>query len=189
MVSAMNMFGEDLSPIMWKRRYPSRAGQSAPFSMSATSHVCCTSEAVALFRHDLTDIQLKPPRLQLPLYSNSTAMASIVRPALFKQCCNATIATRAFTTTSRTTLRTTPFRTATPLIRQLPRSPCVRDATPVSSRIAAFHAEGRKSILPPLPRTSTFYNHTPRITATQDQITDGRHRAYRRHNERSRTGS
>ncbi|KAF2100201.1 succinate dehydrogenase-like protein membrane anchor subunit [Rhizodiscina lignyota] len=71
-------------------------------------------------------------------------MASIARPMLLRQCCNASAA--------RAALRPSTFRSITPLARQPLKSQFVRDTLPISSRVAAFHAEGRKAILPPLPQ-------------------------------------
>ncbi|MBE7180355.1 MAG: hypothetical protein INR71_03940 [Terriglobus roseus] len=69
-------------------------------------------------------------------------MASIARPALLRQCRNAAAGSPVASA----------FASRAPLARSAVRPQFVRDALPGAARVAAFHATGRKDILPPLPR-------------------------------------
>ncbi|KAF2493833.1 mitochondrial succinate dehydrogenase cytochrome b560 subunit D [Lophium mytilinum] len=71
-------------------------------------------------------------------------MASIARPALLRQVCNAAPSRRMASTFAGSSLKH-----PSPLTRRPMQSAF---ATPGASRVAAFHASGRRPILPPLPQ-------------------------------------
>ena len=75
-------------------------------------------------------------------------MASLMRPSVLRQACQAPAASQRMLST----LTRTPIKPASPLTQHL-RPSFVRTALPKSTRIAAFHATQRKQILPPLPQT------------------------------------
>ncbi|OCK84824.1 CybS-domain-containing protein [Lepidopterella palustris CBS 459.81] len=85
-------------------------------------------------------------------------MASIVRPALLRQACNA-----APTKRMASNLASSTMRHASPLSRRPMQSAFVQDALPKASRVAAFHATGCRPILPPLPQKieGTLNDPTP----------------------------
>ncbi|TGO30598.1 hypothetical protein BPAE_0004g00550 [Botrytis paeoniae] len=71
-------------------------------------------------------------------------MASFIKPSIIRQTCLA-VSKRNFSTK---------IPSSFPAIKKpAGRSTFVRDALPGSMRVAAFHASGRQSILPPLPQS------------------------------------
>lgn len=74
-------------------------------------------------------------------------MASIARSALLRQCAvgKCGVATQSPATSA-----------FAPLTRHVMQSQYLRHAVPAASRVAAFHATGRKAILPPPPRTCSI---------------------------------
>ncbi|RDW73166.1 fumarate reductase respiratory complex transmembrane subunit [Coleophoma cylindrospora] len=78
-------------------------------------------------------------------------MASIVRPNVLRQTC-AAASKRAFSASATSgfpAVKSAPSIAARPALR----SAFVKNAIPSSVRVAAFHASGRKAILPALPQT------------------------------------
>ncbi|CAG8983037.1 hypothetical protein HYALB_00010164 [Hymenoscyphus albidus] len=74
-------------------------------------------------------------------------MASIVRPAVFRQSCLRLTTKKSFSTKPSSSF---------PAIKKPASSTLSKNAktvAPSSVRIAAFHASGRKAILPPLPQS------------------------------------
>ncbi|KAF2839285.1 succinate dehydrogenase-like protein [Patellaria atrata CBS 101060] len=74
-------------------------------------------------------------------------MASIARPAVFRQVCTAAPSKRVFSTRT-TPLITSAFRTSKPLSRPTP-STIIRETLP---KVASFHATASRPILPPPPQ-------------------------------------
>jgi len=79
-------------------------------------------------------------------------MASIVRPTMLRQTCLAAASKRTFSTKLTSSFPAISKPASSVLSRQNVRSAFVKDALPGSVRIAAFHASGRRPILPPLPQ-------------------------------------
>lgn len=78
-------------------------------------------------------------------------MASVVRPALLRQTCRAATSKRTLSTKLPTT-----FLPRTKVALDVPRqagNAFVKNALANSTRVAAFHASGRKALLPAGPRT------------------------------------
>ncbi|KUJ24239.1 succinate dehydrogenase-ubiquinone-cytochrome b small subunit, mitochondrial precursor [Mollisia scopiformis] len=76
-------------------------------------------------------------------------MTSIVRPAMLQKTCFAAASRRAFSTKLSSNPATNPTSV---LSRKVVRNTFARDAVPGSMRVAAFHASGRRSLLPALPQ-------------------------------------
>jgi hypothetical protein len=84
--------------------------------------------------------------------SQDLKMASIVRPAMLRQTCFAATSKRTFSTKLSSSFPTKTKPAASVLLRPVVRNALVKDALPGAVRVAAFHASGRRAILPPLPR-------------------------------------
>ncbi|KAF4631985.1 hypothetical protein G7Y89_g6145 [Cudoniella acicularis] len=78
-------------------------------------------------------------------------MASIVRPTMLRQTCLKVATKRAFSTKPTSSFPAI-NKPASVLSRKTVRSAFVKDALPGSMRVAAFHASGRRPILPALPQ-------------------------------------
>jgi len=79
-------------------------------------------------------------------------MASIVRPTMLRQTCLAAASKRTFSTKLTSSFPSINKPAASVLSRQVVRSAFGKDALPGAIRVAAFHASGRRTILPPLPQ-------------------------------------
>ncbi len=79
-------------------------------------------------------------------------MASIFRPTMLRQRCLAAASKRTFSTKLTSSFPAINKPAASLLTRQVVRSAFAKDALPGSIRVAAFHASGRRAILPALPR-------------------------------------
>jgi succinate dehydrogenase (ubiquinone) membrane anchor subunit len=79
-------------------------------------------------------------------------MASIARPAMLRQTCLAAASKRTFSTKLSASFPAINKPAASILSRPVVRNAFVKDALPGAIRVAAFHASGRRPILPPLPR-------------------------------------
>jgi len=79
-------------------------------------------------------------------------MASIVRPVMIQKTCFAAASKRAFSTKLSASFPATTKPTSSVLSRKVVRNAFAKDAMPGSMRVAAFHASGRRSILPALPQ-------------------------------------
>lgn len=80
-------------------------------------------------------------------------MASIVRPSLLRQTCLAAATKRAFSTKVSSSFPTAISKPAASVLSRQPiRSAFVRDSIG-STRVAAFHASGRRAILPAGPQS------------------------------------
>ncbi|KAH8793256.1 CybS-domain-containing protein [Hyaloscypha finlandica] len=79
-------------------------------------------------------------------------MVSIVRPAMLRQTCFAAASKRTFSTKLSSSFPTKTKPAASILLRPVVRNTLVKDALPCAVRVAAFHASGRRAILPPLPQ-------------------------------------
>ncbi|KAL7780459.1 hypothetical protein CFE70_010482 [Pyrenophora teres f. teres 0-1] len=92
-------------------------------------------------------------------------MASSLRPGLFSQVC-------AKPQTSQRMLSTSTTSTINRPLAQQVRPAFQRSVIQQSTRIAAFHATQRNSILPPLPRRLSVPQMTPRPYPTQTTPTE-----------------
>ncbi|KAE8451146.1 hypothetical protein EG329_004818 [Mollisiaceae sp. DMI_Dod_QoI] len=79
-------------------------------------------------------------------------MASIVRPAMIQKTCFAAAPKRAFSTKLSASFPAITKPTSSVFSRKVVRNAFAKDAIPSSMRVAAFHASGRRSILPALPQ-------------------------------------
>ena len=86
-------------------------------------------------------------------------MASIVRPTMLRQSCLKAVSKRAFSTKPTSTFPAINKPAVSVLSKQVARNAFAKDALPSAVRVAAFHASGRRPILPPLPRK--FPNYIP----------------------------
>ncbi|KAH7391278.1 CybS-domain-containing protein [Cadophora sp. MPI-SDFR-AT-0126] len=77
-------------------------------------------------------------------------MASIVRPAMLQKTCLSAASKRAFSTKLSTSFPAINKPSST-VSRKVVRNAFAKDV-PAAMRVAAFHASGRKAILPPLPQ-------------------------------------
>ncbi|KAF2232922.1 CybS-domain-containing protein [Viridothelium virens] len=82
-------------------------------------------------------------------------MASIIRPSLLRHC--RAIPTERLLSTNASTFSRAAFRSARPMSSSFPSKRPIQSALPNvhlrgSIRVAAFHASGRREILPPLPQ-------------------------------------
>lgn len=83
-------------------------------------------------------------------YLQQVNMASIARPAMFQKTCFIAASKRAFSTKLSTSFPAINKPSST-VSRKVVRNAFAKDV-PGAMRVAAFHASGRQSILPPLPR-------------------------------------
>lgn len=91
--------------------------------------------------------------------SQDLKMVSIVRPAMLRQTCFAAASKRTFSTKLSSSFPTNTKPAASILLRPVVRNTFVKDALPCAVRVAAFHASGRRAILPPLPRKLKLQSH------------------------------
>lgn len=83
-------------------------------------------------------------------YLQQVNMASIARPAMLQKTCLNVASKRAFSTKLSSSFPAINKSSST-VSRKVVRNAFAKDA-PGAMRVAAFHASGRNSILPPLPR-------------------------------------
>ncbi|KAG9230757.1 CybS-domain-containing protein [Amylocarpus encephaloides] len=79
-------------------------------------------------------------------------MASIIRPAVFRQSCLNIASKRAFSTKPSPTFPAINKQAASILSKNALGNSFVKEVVPKSIQVAAFHASGRRPILPPLPQ-------------------------------------
>ncbi|EPE24632.1 Fumarate reductase respiratory complex transmembrane subunit [Glarea lozoyensis ATCC 20868] len=80
-------------------------------------------------------------------------MASIVRPTLLRQSCLKVATKKAFSTKPSPTFPAINKPLSSVVSKDAVRSRFMKEAVPSSMRVAAFHATGRRPILPPLPQS------------------------------------
>ncbi|TVY90922.1 Succinate dehydrogenase [ubiquinone] cytochrome b small subunit, mitochondrial [Lachnellula willkommii] len=88
-------------------------------------------------------------------------MASIVRPTMLRQSCLKAVSKQAFSTKPTSMLPAINKPAASVLSKQVARNAFAKGALPGSMRVAAFHASGRRAILPALPPNDAAKVPTP----------------------------
>merc|ERR1712098_811501 len=83
-------------------------------------------------------------------YLQQVSMASVVRPAMLQKTCLSAASKRAFSTKLSSSFPAINKPSST-VSRKVVRNAFAKDV-PGAMRVAAFHASGRQSILPPLPQ-------------------------------------
>lgn len=84
-------------------------------------------------------------------------MASIVRPSMLRQTCLKAASKHAFSTKPAATFPAINKPASSIFSKQVARNAFAKEALSGSMQVAAFHASGRRPILPPLPRKSSNY--------------------------------
>ncbi|TVY53161.1 Succinate dehydrogenase [ubiquinone] cytochrome b small subunit, mitochondrial [Lachnellula cervina] len=88
-------------------------------------------------------------------------MASIVRPTMLRQSCLKAVSKQTFSTKPTSMFPAINKPAASVLSKQVARNTFAKGALPGSMRVAAFHASGRRPILPALPPNDAAKVPTP----------------------------
>ena len=97
-------------------------------------------------------------------------MAPLARPMLLKRACTAVPARRMIFTRPRAPIPTPSHSLSTK--QRLVQNTNVRGVSPMITRIAAFHASGRRGILPPEPRKQKMLSAVIIVMHTTNKIAE-----------------